>query len=163
MELPTRKELCDALAQLRKTRDEVILEISKMETLVESGYRDDETPLVSVGQGDNAQHTHDGETWKRGSGFTATVVDVAGFPTTIITQDRGGEYNGWTNRSTWNVALWWGNDEGLYGLTCDRQREWDADDAQALVEEIWPDGTTPDGDCLDDVNWEEIADAWNEE
>jgi hypothetical protein len=71
------------------------------------------------------------------------------------------EYNGWTNRSTWNVALWFANDEHLYGLTASFG-PWDADEVQALVEETWPDGTTPDGDDLGEVDWEEITEAWNE-
>lgn len=31
-----------------------------------------------------------------------------------MTQEK--EYNGWSNHSTWNVALWIGNDEGIYNF-----------------------------------------------
>ena len=36
--------------------------------------------------------------------------------TTFQTNLTDETYNGWTNYETWNVALWLGNDEGLYNL-----------------------------------------------
>ena len=36
--------------------------------------------------------------------------------TTFQTNLSDTTYNGWTNYETWNVALWLGNDEGLYNL-----------------------------------------------
>ncbi len=35
---------------------------------------------------------------------------------TYQTQLTDQTYNGWTNYETWNVALWLGNDEGLYNM-----------------------------------------------
>lgn len=74
------------------------------------------------------------------------------------------EYNGWENWETWNVALWAGNDEGAYRYVIDVTEPYDADSAEEKVKEMWPDGT-PDMDSpkeYDVVDWNEIADAFNE-
>lgn len=34
-------------------------------------------------------------------------------------------YNGWKNHATWNVALWLGNDEGLYYSTIEFMKNYD--------------------------------------
>jgi hypothetical protein len=48
-------------------------------------------------------------------------------------------YNGWTNYETWNVALWIGNDEGLYHLA----RE--CGDYQTFCDCMGSDAVTGDG------------------
>jgi hypothetical protein len=81
-------------------------------------------------------------------------------------------YNGWKNWETWNVALWFGNDEGLYRATV-RGRPFTAETAEELARDMLPNGT-PDFRSLhhgrgkgarlySEVDWQEIADAWNEE
>jgi hypothetical protein len=50
------------------------------------------------------------------------------------------KYNGWKNRATWNVALWIGNDEGLYNLAKECR------DYADFVRKIGG-GKTPDGFC----------------
>jgi len=61
-------------------------------------------------------------------------------------------YNGWTNWETWNVALWIGNDPGLYELACDVAR--DGGTYGHLVSMIHDAGSkeTPDSCKWDDVN-----------
>ena len=73
------------------------------------------------------------------------------------------EYNGWTNRATWNVSLWLNNQEDLYNAYMPILRATDDDiEAAEAIEEfcraIWGD-RTPDGDLLDEANFEEIANS----
>ena len=52
-------------------------------------------------------------------------------------------YNGWTNYETWNVALWLGNDEGLYNLICH------CDDYREVVFALLDCGITKTDDGVD--------------
>lgn len=74
-------------------------------------------------------------------------------------------YNGWKNYETWNVALWAGNDEGSYGYVREN-RPYDEEKAARVGFELYPHGT-PDfhGDAsrMVKVDWQAIADSWNEE
>ena len=83
-------------------------------------------------------------------------------------------YNGWTNYATWNTALWVDNEEYTYFTRIDEQKrivEWTAALVESFVRDVFPDGT-PDmqvgllssvRDGLDHVNYDEIAEAWNDE
>jgi len=79
------------------------------------------------------------------------------------------KYNGWTNAATWNVALHYGNNEGLY-LEMIRKCKSLAEDGKQWTEELavcfvryHMGAVTPDGYHLGDCNWVEIAEAWNED
>lgn len=54
-------------------------------------------------------------------------------------------YNGWANYETWNVALWLGNDAGLYDLArrCDGYRDFvDYLEACSFNRPATPDGVS---------------------
>ena len=61
---------------------------------------------------------------------------------TYQTQINDQSSNGWTNYSTWNVALWLQNDEGLYNLAKDYRHHGYSALADFLTE-FTP--STPDG------------------
>ncbi len=60
---------------------------------------------------------------------------------TYQTQIEDTTYNGWTNYETWNVALWLGNDEGMYSLAR-RKNSYDEliPTLEAIYGQITPDG-----------------------
>ena len=81
------------------------------------------------------------------------------------------EYNGWTNYATWNVGLWVDNEYELYKSRCAMLESLDrpvtGDDVREFVN-LWMGGTTPDlgnweGGRIQDIDWAEIADAWEVE
>ena len=76
------------------------------------------------------------------------------------------DYNGWTNRATWNVNLWIENDYGFYkakqAMQGDTPNYWTAPKVENWVQSVMP-NKTPDGIPYDDVNWTEIAESWNAE
>lgn len=81
-------------------------------------------------------------------------------------------YNGYPNYETWNVNLWIMNDEPVYrafqNLSDRKKGRITAQDVRSFVEEAMPDGT-PDFETMGGaeaysvVDWQHIADSWNEE
>ena len=80
-------------------------------------------------------------------------------------------YNGWTNYETWNVALWCDNEYDCYQarVAIQKQSDWNEVSTRNFINSWYPLGITPDIKGLMDagadtapVNYQEIADAWNE-
>ena len=71
------------------------------------------------------------------------------------------KYRGWTNRATWNIALWLNNEPGSYYATQEYTQQLrhlaTAEDAEQWISAFYPSGQTPDGDLLADADWEELA------
>lgn len=81
-----------------------------------------------------------------------------------MTTLQADDYNGWSNRATWNANLWITNEEPIYKLVGtiakgSRSVSELADNMEGFLLILWND-KTPDGDSLKLVNWVEIADAW---
>lgn len=77
------------------------------------------------------------------------------------------ECNGWRNWATWNVNIWSENDETIYRAKNRYARfsEWTGDMVASFIQEWFPNGT-PDMDGAheySDVDWDGLAESWNEE
>lgn len=67
-------------------------------------------------------------------------------------------YNGYADWATWNVALWIGNDEGLYNLARNCQ------DYDHFLQMVWSFdmAKTPDGAKWRDADPADMAEFWAE-
>ena len=87
---------------------------------------------------------------------------------TIQAVDCTNEYNGWANYPTWNVDLWPMQDEGAYRYISENA-PYTPIEAEEMFFQLYPEGT-PDLPIKDygrrlyevEVDWEEIANAWND-
>ena len=67
--------------------------------------------------------------------------------------DKKEKYNGWSDWTTWNVALWINNDEGFYNIAKDCKDYFDfLYEMQAMIGSF----ATPDGADWGEANIEEL-------
>ncbi len=81
------------------------------------------------------------------------------FQTAInLTDTPRTEYNGWSDWTTWNCALWIGGDQGFYGMAKDCR---DYGEFVDYVKEVYMD-KTPDGAKWDEADYREMQEMMEE-
>ena len=77
---------------------------------------------------------------------------------------NNGTYEGYANWSTWNVELWIDNEEVLYKdkWRLLRSSNVDAQAVEDFCRSMFGE-STPDGADFNEVDWDELAEMWNDE